>query len=327
MREVELPALTDCKELKFFYGSQLRRVPAPLLTSATVLQFEGNGVLTDISFPKLATLDSIAVAMNESLVDFSLPLANPKASVVFSHMAKLETLSLPAMTAPTLDIFLDDQIRLRNVDFSGLTSARTFSISKLPVISELLVPKLSKLTGNFVFKDSAGPAVLELPLLTETKDFTLSNTTSVTSLYAPVLDLVGNLFITYSPITSVDLPVSKVSGGLQLQETPQLASVAFPHLTDVTYFITVLNAANLKQLNLAQLQTAGDLYFSNTGLSDLKSLTAPDGALSTTGTIAIMNNPALPVCAIDTMIAALTSHKATNLAGNLECVCNGAVCQ
>lgn len=327
MREVELPALTDCKDLKFFYGSQLRRVSAPLLTTASILQFEGNGVLTDIDLPMLSILDAISVAMNESLVDFSLPLANPKVAVSFAHMAKLETLSLPAMTAPTSDIMLDDQIRLKKVDFSGLTSGRSISLTKLPALDELKLTKLEVLTGQFVLKEAAGPAVLSLPLLTDAKDFTISKVSTLTSVEAPALDSVNNLFITYCPITSVDWPVTKVTGGLQFQETLALTSVKLSRLDSVTYFITLLNTPNLKQLDLSKLTTAGDVYFSNTGLSNLTSLTVPDGSLTTTGSIALMNNPALPVCAISTMIAAIASHKATNQAGNLECVCNGAVCQ
>jgi hypothetical protein len=275
----------------------------------------------------LGTLDAISVAMYESLVEFSLPRANPKVAVGFSHMAKLETLSLPSMTAPTSDIVIDDQLRLKKLDFSGMKSGRTLSLTKLPALQELLLPQLGTLEGQFMLKESAGPVVLALPLLTATKDFTLSYVSGLTALQAPLLNSVGNLFVTYSPITSVDLPLTKISGGLQVQETPALTSVNLPKLSSVTYYITLLNAPNLKQLNLSNLTTAGDIYFNTTGLSDLESMTAPNGLLTTTGSIAIMNNPALPVCAVSALIAALTSHKATNQAGNLECVCNGAACQ
>jgi hypothetical protein len=236
------------------------------------------------------------------------------------------------MTAPTSDIVLDDQLRLNKVDFSGLQNGRTLSLSKLPALGELLLPNLSKLTGNFVLKESAGPDTLELPVLIETKDFTFSNMTETTAIDAPVFDKVTNLFLTFSELTSVDLPLSKIAGGLLVQDNHELGSLALPQLTDVTYFITLLNAPQLKQLDLSKLSTVTDVYFNNTGLSNLDSMTVGrGGSLTTTGSISIMNSPALPVCAISAMIAGLASHKATYSAGNLECACSdnglGAVCE
>lgn len=331
VREVVLPALETAGNFNVWYGAQLERVSAPLLKSAEVLRFEGNSRLSQVELPQLGSLDSIIVGMNDRLTKLSLPNAAPRGAISIGTNPGLVSVELPAVTKLSGALNIGGNALLEAIDLSNLQQVADVSFYQNPLLSQLDLTSLSQVTGNVQFSYSAGPSVLSLPALTQVTQLTLFYVTGVGAVVAPLLTQLEQVNAFSSPqLTEIALPIHTLSTRLYLQDNPKLESVSFPNLQQMG-ILHVAGSPELTSLELPALQDANDVFISATGISNLDSLNpALSGSLKTAGDFELTLNPALPVCALNALGAALTVKGwagTISQSSNLECSCNGAVCQ
>jgi hypothetical protein len=207
------------------------------------------------------------------------------------------------------------------------------SFYALPALTELHLPNLTELTNAFTVSACGATGVLDLPQWKSGAGFVL-NSTKFSSVNAPQLEKLGDLNVNGTALTELSLPVSTLTGMIYLYGNDQLKSVSLPNATSATS-LNILSHANLTSLSLPTLASVGDVYVVGTGLTNLDALTPGlGGALKTAGAIAVRNNPALPVCAINYLIAALQAegwNSSMDQFGNFVCTCSGggtgATCQ
>jgi hypothetical protein len=330
-REVVLPALETVGDFNVWYNSQLEQLTAPLLKSARILRLEGNPKLLRVDLPQLGALDSLTIGMNDRLSELSLPNATPTTSIAISSCNALVSVQLPLVTKLSGSLAIGASPLLETLDLSSLQHVGDVSFYQMPLLSRLDLTSLSEVAGNLQFSYSAGPSVLELPALTQVTQITLFYVTGVSSVTAPLLTQLEQVNAFSSPqLTELALPVHTLSGRLYLEANPKLQSVHFPNLQQ-SGLLHVAGSPELTSFQFPALAKAGDVFIGATGISNLDSLN-PDvsGSLATAGDLNVTLNPALPVCALDALGAALTAKGwagSIYQSGNLECSCNGAVCQ
>lgn len=327
MASFELPELEESGDFNVWYGTTLTRVAAPQLKKAGHLRMEGNVGLVDLVFPQLTDVTSILFSMNERVRTISMPLAKPSLSISIVSLAALETLSLPSASVLSGDTLISGNQKLKTIDLSGFKQGNLLSFYSLPALTELRLPNLTELTNAFTISACGAPGVLDLPLWKSGAGFVLSST-KFTTVNAPQLEKLGDLNLNTTALTALDLPVSTLTGMIYLYGNDQLQSVSLPNATSATS-LNVLLHPNLTSLSVPQLANVGDIYISGTGLTNLDTL----GALKTAGYLGVRNNPALPVCAFNHLVAALQAELWDNgkdQSGNLECTCSdggmGATC-
>lgn len=330
-REVALPALETIGDFNVWYNSQLEQLTAPLLKSARILRLEGNSKLLRVDLPQLGALDSLTVGMNDRLSELSLPNATPTTSIAISSCNALVSVQLPLVTKLSGSLAIGGNPLLETLDLSSLQQVGDVSFYQMPLLSRLDLTSLSEVTGNLQFSNSAGPSVLELPALTHVTQITLFYVTGVSSVTAPLLTQLEQVNAFSSPqLTEVALPVHTLSGRLYLEANPKLKSVQFPNLQQ-SGLLHVAGSPELTSFQFPALAKAGDVFIGATGISSLDSLNPGiSGSLAAAGDLNITLNPALPACALTALGAALTAKGwlgSIYQSGNLECSCNGAVCQ
>ncbi|HVY29237.1 MAG TPA: hypothetical protein VHB79_21910 [Polyangiaceae bacterium] len=334
MHRLELPSLETTGDVYIGSSPLMERVSMPQLKTAKNLRLEANQTLTSIDLPLLSTVDSLAIAMAEKLQTISLPLANPSAGIAVIGLATLKTLALPSASTLSGDLSIGNNPLLESVDLSGLKQTRDFSISNAPILTQLSLPNLST-TRDFSFSSSSGPTVLDLPSFGSGRSFALDSLKGVASVNAPVLQDLGDLKVTNTELTALDLPVETMTGGVSVLTNSKLTRVSLPNVTALTTLYLVVDPS-LTTMALPALESVSDLAISATALTNLDSITLGlGGALEASGPIRMNDNDALPICAIFALQTALLDKGWTDTldqAGNLGCncagcACNGAVCQ
>lgn len=238
---------------------------------------------------------------------------------------------LPAVSRLSSTLVIGACPLLQTLDFAGLQQVSGVSFYDMPKLSRLDLSRLTQIRDNLQFSYGAGPAVLELPLLTQLTQLTLFHVAGIGSVRAPLLTQADQVsVIGASQLTEVALPVRSLPTQLYLQDNPKLQSVRFPDLEGAGS-LHVGGSPELSALQLPSLTQVDGVYIGGTGISNLDSLN-PDlgGSLTTAGDINITFNPALPTCAVDSLGAALAAKGWPGVlfqTSNLECSCNGAVCQ
>lgn len=329
--DVSLPALESAENFNVWYSSQLQRISAPLLKSAKILRLEGNARLRVVDLPKLEALDAVIVGMNDRLPKLSLPRADVATSISIASNPQLLSVELPSVTKLSSSLGIGNNLLLETLDFAGLQEVSDVSFYQMPELSQLDLSSLSQITNNLQFSYGAGPSVLALPMLKQAKALTLFHVARVSSVSAPMVTQLEQFSAYTSPeLTEVELPLQTLTLQLYLQDNAALRSARFPNLQQIGSLHVGISPL-LTTLEFPALTQANGVFIGGTGISSLDTLNPSiSGSLTGAGDFNITANPALPVCAANALGAALTAKGwvgSIYQSSNLECSCNGAVCQ
>lgn len=299
------------------------------------LEVWGSPALTSLRFPALTKVDEgLFVSGVTALTDLQLPsLAEVGTSgLQVSGAPFLTALDLPALTTAAGGVGLYESPRVARVSLPALETVDSISLGGT-ACTTLRLPALSTAGGLYLYQNPLLAAV-DAPALTWIVYLNAVDDPALVRISAPSLTTAINLEFTGLPaLGELDLPaLTEASENLLLGDVPALTRVALPAVQHVGFF-TISGAARLGVLELPSLTSAWYFIVEPSGpgaesiapstlthisLPALVSVTAfsVSGATSLEGLdvpqltsvdyrLAIRDNPALPQCQADSVLAQL----------------------
>ena len=272
LADLALPALARVG------GGGLQVSGAPLLTAIdlpALASVEGtlglyeNPRVARVSLPALAAVgDSITLA-DTACTTLRLPALATAGALYVGANPRLAALDLPAL-ASTGSLIVSDDPALLSVSAPALATAGALQAARLPALAELGLSALAEVSDYLALEEVPALTRLSLAAVRQVGFFTLSGAAQLTALELPSLESTWYFTVTFPPAQAGAGPAPSA-----------LASIALPALVAVGGTFTVSGAARLERLDAPLLTSVG------TGLS-------------------ISDNPALPLCQAEAILARLT---------------------
>jgi len=317
LTSLRFPALTTLVD-----GAILADLPSLTELQLPALARVGTSGLDVTRAPKLAAIDLPALAIlegslglyqNPKVARVNLPALTTAGWVTIGDTA-CASIPLPSLTTAS-GLGLTANPRLTEVDLPVLNWAYVLDVSDDPALVRLRAPALTTVSSLWALRDPV-LAELSLPALAEASfDVGLQDLPALTSLELPALRFAGFLMVdNAAALASLDLPALTDAWYVTVRFTPPatgggappaaqaLAAIALPALASVSGALTVSGTARVEALALPALASVGMLAIDGNaalGALSLPSLGSVSEALS------ITENPLLPQCQADAVVARL----------------------
>jgi hypothetical protein len=248
-----------------------------------------DNAMTSLSFASLVLIDGgFRLAYNDALVSVSMPSLTRLGGSLDLHVDRaLPSISFPALTEVGGDVVLLGMNSLQSISLPALTTVRFQNVTSWPAG-----------VGVHLYLNDA-----------------------LTQLSLPALASIENGASVYvasnQNLVTVSLP-RLVRGGFDLQSNPSLMTVDIPALLSADK-LTIWGAASLTALEAPNLSSVAwlDLQYDDA----LVSLSL-DRLTEVTHTLSVLNNPQLPQCLIDALVARLTDAGTVIARNNRsDCTC------
>jgi hypothetical protein len=278
------------------------------------LEVWGSPDLSSLRFPTLAAIDDALLVSNApALAELQLPaLARVGGGGLQVFGAPLLTaIDLPALTTVEGTLQLDGHPRVTRVSLPSLTAVGSSIALAGLGCTALRLPALTTAVELYV---AESPALVELeaPVLTGVSALILLQDPALTSISTPALASATAVQITGLPaLATLDLSALEVvDQDLSLQDLPSLTGLPLPVLGWAGY-LTVEGTSQLTDLELPSL--TGAWYVTVSRNAALERLVAPSLTAVDLG-LTITDNPALPPCQAEAVLARLQPPLPTQVA-------------